>query len=183
MLPGRRKGSLPTTSALHVAPTARNVAQNRLAQLARSVRKTMTSQHADSALSCVWEECRQIFAVPEQVRGFLVLSLSLRTRLEREQGQPAAGASRHATSSEAVIRRTTYQGVLAPLPLVWEPWRSCSSCGSRSLTRSRSGARLSNKGQNKPTLTRRDSLTLKVKPYRSVRSGSRSVLRTALALP
>jgi hypothetical protein len=67
----------------------------------------MTAQHADSALSCVWEECRQIFAVPERARGFLVLSLSLRTRLERAQGQSATGPSRHATSFEAVTLSRT----------------------------------------------------------------------------
>ena len=95
---------------LQPAPTARNVAYLLVAELARSVRETMTSQHAESALSCVWPEHRPLFAVPKRVRGCLVLSLSLRTRLECLQGQPAADPARHATSSEAVTLSRTLGG-------------------------------------------------------------------------
>jgi hypothetical protein len=67
---------------------ALNVRQSLMAQPARSVRETMTSQHAESALSCVWAEHRHLFAIPERARGCLVLSLFLRTRLERAQDNP-----------------------------------------------------------------------------------------------
>jgi hypothetical protein len=49
----------------------RNAAYSLVAELARSVRETMTSQHAESTLSCVWAECRQYLRFPRGHAAYL----------------------------------------------------------------------------------------------------------------